>query len=304
MKKINLGVTNEEVPSVILGCMRMNGIDNPAEVIETAVAEGITFFDHADIYGGGECETIFAKALKQTSIKREELFIQSKCSIVPGKMYDMSKEHIIQSVEGSLQRLGTDYLDALLMHRPDALVEPAEVAAAFDELEQAGKVRYFGVSNHTPGQINLLKKYVKQPLIANQLQFGIMHTGMIDQGIHANMQESAALDYDGGVLDYCRLHDITIQAWSPYQYGFFEGVFIGNQKFPELNQVLAELADKYQTTPTGLASAWILRHPAGIQMIAGTMNLGRIKEIAAASQIKLSKEDWYRVYLAAGNTLP
>lgn len=304
MKKINLGVTNEEVPSVILGCMRMNGIDNPAEVIETAVAEGITFFDHADIYGGGECETIFVKALKQTSIKREELFIQSKCSIVPGKMYDMSKEHIIQSVEGSLQRLGTDYLDALLMHRPDALVEPAEVAAAFDELEQAGKVRYFGVSNHTPGQINLLKKYVKQPLIANQLQFGIMHTGMIDQGIHANMQESAALDYDGGVLDYCRLHDITIQAWSPYQYGFFEGVFIGNQKFPELNQVLAELADKYQTTPTGLASAWILRHPAGIQMIAGTMNLGRIKEIAAASQIKLSKEDWYRVYLAAGNTLP
>lgn len=304
MKKINLGVTNEEVPSVILGCMRMNGIDNPAEVIETAVAEGITFFDHADIYGGGECETIFAKALKQTSIKREELFIQSKCSIVPGKMYDMSKEHIIQSVEGSLQRLGTDYLDALLMHRPDALVEPEEVAAAFDELEQAGKVRHFGVSNHTPGQINLLKKYVKQPLIANQLQFGIMHTGMIDQGIHANMQESAALDYDGGVLDYCRLHDITIQAWSPYQYGFFEGVFIGNQKFPELNQVLAELADKYQTTPTGLASAWILRHPAGIQMIAGTMNLGRIKEIAAASQIKLSKEDWYRVYLAAGNTLP
>ena len=183
-------------------------------------------------------------------------------------MFDFSKEHIISSVEGSLQRLKTDHLDALLLHRPDTLFEPEEVAAAFDQLEKDGKVKYFGVSNQKPGQIELLKKYVSQPLVANQLQFGIMHTGMIDQGIHVNMTDAGSVDHDGEILEYSRLHEMTIQAWSPYQYGFFEGVFIGNEKFPELNEKLTELADKYQTTPTGIASAWILRHPANMQVIA------------------------------------
>ena len=304
MKKIKFGSTDLEVSSVILGLMRINNAKDPVAVLTTAIENGITFFDHADIYGGGECESIFADALAQTEYKREDLFIQSKCGIVPGKMFDFSKEHIIESVEGSLKRLKMDYLDALLLHRPDTLVEPEEVAAAFDELEKAGKVKYFGVSNQNSGQIELLKKYVSQPLLANQLQFGIMHTGMIDQGIHVNMTDSGSVDHDGGILEYSRLNDMTIQAWSPYQYGFFEGVFIGNEKFPELNAKLEELAEKYQTTATGIASAWILRHPANMQVIAGTMTPHRIEEIAKASTIVLTRQEWYEVYLAAGNILP
>jgi predicted oxidoreductase len=304
MKTVKFGTTNLDVASVILGCMRISNAENPVKVIETAVDNGITFFDHADIYGRGECERIFADALAKTEIKRDDLFIQSKCGIVPGKMFDFSKEHIISSVEGILQRLDMDYLDALLLHRPDTLVEPEEVAAAFDQLEQQGKVKYFGVSNQKPGQIELLKKYVKQPLVANQLQFGIMHTGMIDQGIHVNMTDAGSVDHDGEILEYSRLNDMTIQAWSPYQFGFFEGVFIGHEKFPELNKVLEEMAEKYNTTPTGIASAWILRHPANMQVIAGTMNIQRIEEIAKASEVQMSREDWYSVYMAAGNILP
>lgn len=304
MKQIQLGASSQMVSSVILGCMRINGAKDPVKVIETAYDNGINFFDHADIYGGGECESIFADALAKTSIKREDLFIQTKCGIVPGVMFDFSKKHIIESVEGSLQRLKMDYVDALLLHRPDTLVDPSEVAEAFDELEKSGKVRHFGVSNQKPMQIDLLKKYVKQPLLANQLQFGLKHSGMIDQGIHVNMTDDGSVDHDGSVLDYSRLNDMTIQAWSPYQYGFFEGVFIGNEKFPELNQALDNLAEKYGTTPTGLAAAWILRHPANMQVIAGTMNPGRIEEIAKASEIQLTREDWYELYRAAGNILP
>ncbi|WP_313538521.1 aldo/keto reductase [Enterococcus sp.] len=304
MKKIKFGPTDIEVSSVILGLMRINQAKDPVKVLTTAIDNEITFFDHADIYGGGECETIFADALAKTDAKREALFIQSKCGIVPGKMFDFSKEHIISSVEGSLKRLNTDYLDALLLHRPDTLFEPEEVAAAFDQLEKDGKVKYFGVSNQKPGQIELLKKYVSQPLVANQLQFGIMHTGMIDQGIHVNMTDGGSVDHDGEILEYSRLHDMAIQAWSPYQYGFFEGVFIDNDKFPELNEKLVALADKYKTTPTGIASAWILRHPANIQVIAGTMTPHRIEEIAQASEIVLTREEWYDVYKAAGNILP
>ncbi|MBM1152118.1 aldo/keto reductase [Enterococcus durans] len=304
MKQIQLGASSQMVSSVILGCMRINGAKDPVKVIETAYDNGINFFDHADIYGGGECESIFADALAKTSLKREDLFIQTKCGVVPGVMFDFSKKHIIESVEGSLQRLKMDYVDALLLHRPDTLVDPSEVAEAFDELEKSGKVRHFGVSNQKPMQIDLLKKYVKQPLLANQLQFGLKHSGMIDQGIHVNMTDDGSVDHDGSVLDYSRLNDMTIQAWSPYQYGFFEGVFIGNEKFPELNQALDNLAEKYGTTPTGLAAAWILRHPANVQVIAGTMNPGRIEEIAKASEIQLTREDWYELYRAAGNILP
>ncbi|KAF1304731.1 aldo/keto reductase [Enterococcus sp. JM9B] len=304
MKQVKFGSEDLAVSSVILGCMRINNAKDPVKVIETAVENGITFFDHADIYGQGSCESIFADALAKTNYKREDLFIQTKCGIVPGVMYDFSKKHIIEAVEGSLTRLRVDYVDALLLHRPDTLFEPEEVAAAFDQLAADGKVKYFGVSNQNPGQIDLLKKYVRQPLLANQLQFGIKHSEMIDRGLHVNMTDAGSFDHDGGILEYSRLHDMTIQAWSPYQYGFFDGVFIDNEKFPELNQKLQEMAEKYKTTPTGIASAWILRHPANMQVIAGTMTPHRIEEIAKASEIEMTREDWYSVYLAAGNILP
>lgn len=303
MKKIAIGNSDLQGSQVVLGCMRINEKDNAVEVIETAYENGIDFFDHADIYGGGACEEIFGKALKETSIKREDIIVQTKCGIRPGR-FDFSKEHIIQSVEDSLKRLDMDYVDALLLHRPDTLVEPEEVADAFTLLEKSGKVRHFGVSNQKPMQIELLKKYVEQPLIANQLQFGIMHTGMIDQGIHVNMTDDASIDHDGSILDYSRLNDMTIQAWSPYQYGFFEGIFLGNEKFPELNAALDELAEKHQITTTGLATAWISRHPANMQTIIGTMTPSRIKEICDASKVVLTREEWYEIYRAAGNILP
>lgn len=304
MKQVNLGPNEVGAASVILGCMRITEAADPVKVIDTAMANGINFFDHADIYGGGKCEEIFAKAFKETGYQRDEIFLQSKCGIVPGVMFDFSKEHIISSVEGILKRLNVEYLDSLLLHRPDTLMEPEEVAAAFDQLESDGKVRYFGVSNQYSRQIQLLQKYVRQPLIINQLQFGVMHTGMVDFGLHVNMTDEASFDHDDGILEFSRLNDMTIQAWSPYQYGFFEGVFIGNEKFPELNLKLSEMAEKYGTTPTGIASAWILRHPANMQVIAGTMTPSRIEEIAKASDIRLSREDWYSIYLAAGNILP
>lgn len=305
MKKISIGGTKLQGSSIALGCMRINNIElsEATKVIETSVAHGIDFFDHADIYGGGTCESIFAEALSKTSISRDKIILQTKCGIRKGS-FDFSKEHIIASVEGSLQRLKTDYIDVLALHRPDTLVEPEEVAAAFDELEKSGKVRYFGVSNQKPMQIELLKKSVKQKLVVNQLQFGVMATGMVDQGIHVNMKDEASIDHDGSILDYSRLHDMTIQAWSPYQYGFFEGVFLGHEKFPEVNRVIDELAAKYNVTNTAIATAWILRHPAKMQTIVGTMNPTRIEDVAKATHITLTREEWYAIYLAAGNILP
>lgn len=306
MNYLNLGGNEQlKVSQVALGCMRMNALSDRevTSLIETTVSEGINFFDHADIYGGGECEAIFGRGLKASSVKREEIFIQSKCGIRQG-FFDFSKEHIINSADGILQRLDVDYLDVLALHRPDTLVEPEEVAAAFDQLESQGKVRHFGVSNQKPMQIELLKKSLKQPLLVNQLQFGIMATGMVDQGIHVNMRDEASVDHDGSVLDYSRLHDMTIQAWSPYQFGFFEGVFLDNDRFPELNQVIDKLANKYGVTNTGIATAWISRHPAKIQTILGTMKESRIREVAASTKITLTREEWYEIYRSAGNILP
>ena len=306
MKKIQIANTDMTASQIILGCMRINEAgNNPVETIQTAYDHGINFFDHADIYGAGECETIFAQALKETSISRSDIYLQSKVGIKPGIAFDFSKQHIIEAVEGSLKRLDTDYLDALLLHRPDTLVEPEEVAEAFSQLEKAGKVRAFGVSNQNPGQIELLKTAVKQPLNINQLQFGLKHTGMIDAGINVNMENQAGLVRDGGILEYSRIHDMTIQAWSPFQYGFFEGVFVGNtEKFPELNARLLELADQYKVTPSGIAAAFINRHPAKMQTILGTMTPPRIMEATESADIVLTREEWYSLYMAAGNILP
>lgn len=306
MEKINLGKSTLKVPSIAIGCMRINsmGKEELTNYIKFCVENGLNFFDHADIYGRGECEKLFGEALKNSGIKREDIIIQSKCGIVPGKMYDFSKEYILKSVDGILERLGTDYLDVLVLHRPDALVEPEEVAEAFNTLYTSGKVKYFGVSNHKPSQIELLKKYAKQDILANQLQLSLPFSNMIASGLEVNMLTDGAYDRDGSVLDYCRLNDMTIQAWSPFQYGFFEGVFIGSEKYPELNKVLDKLAEKYKVTPTGIATAWILRHPAKVQMIAGTTKISRLQEIIDGSKIKLTREEWYKLYLSAGYILP
>lgn len=306
MREIKLGKSNLMVPVIAAGCMRMDSLDEraAASFIDKALSLGVNFFEHANIYGGGLCETLFAKAVGMKSSVREKFILQSKCGIVPGKMYDFSKEHILSSVDDILKRLNTEYLDVLVLHRPDALVEPEEVAQAFNILKTSGKVNHFGVSNHKPSQIELLQKYIDEPLVTNQLQFSITNSSMIASGMEVNMTTPGAVDRDGSVLDYCRLHDITIQTWSPFQYGFFEGVFLGNDKFPELNKVIDEMAEKYVVTNTTIAAAWILRHPAKMQLIAGTMNEKRLEEICAAADITLSREEWYRIYLAGGHILP
>ena len=307
MKNINIGNGKVQGSEIALGCMRMGALnkDEAEKVIKTSLEEGINFFDHADIYAGGKSEEIFSEAINLTSDLREKIILQTKCGIVPGKMFDFSKEHILNSVDGSLKRLKTDYVDTLLLHRPDTLMEPEEVAEAFSKLKESGKVKHFGVSNQNPMQIELLNKYLgDNSIIINQLQFSIMHTGMIDSGINVNMKVNNSIDRDGSILEYCRLKDITIQAWSPYQYGFFEGVFLGNEKFPELNDAIDELAEKKGVTNTAIATAWILRHPAKIQTVVGSMNSSRIKDICKASRIELTREEWYKIYLAAGNKLP
>lgn len=305
MRTIKLGTSNLDVPVIAVGCMRINSLNKQEaeRFVQSSLELGANFFDHADIYGGGNCEEIFADAIHMNDDVRENIILQSKCGIRPGR-FDFSKEHILNSVDGILKRLKTDYLDVLLLHRPDALVEPEDVAEAFDQLESSGKVRQFGVSNQSPMQIQLLKKYVKQPLVANQLQLSITNSTMISRGFNVNMENGAAIDRDGGILDFCRLHDITVQPWSPFQYGFFEGVFLGNEKFPELNQKINEVAEKYNVTNTTIAIAWLLRHPANMQPVTGTMNLSRLADCCKASEIKLTREEWYEIFLAAGNILP
>lgn len=306
MRTMKLGQSGLQVPVLAVGCMRINKLSRPdaEHFIQTALDGGATFFDHADVYGGGACEEIFAEAVHMNSSVREKMILQSKCGIVPGRMFDFSKEHILESVDGSLKRLKTDYLDVLLLHRPDALVEPEEVAEAFDRLQSSGKVRNFGVSNQNPMQIQLLKKSLKQPIVANQLQLSITNATMISAGIHVNMLDESAVNRDGSILDFCRLNDITIQPWSPFQYGFFEGVFLDNGKFPELNARINEIAAKYEVANTTIAIAWLLRHPAYMQPVTGTTNAGRLRDCIKAADIYLTREEWYGIYRAAGNKLP
>ncbi len=305
MEKILLGGKLASFP-IALGCMRLAGLGNAQKaegVIRTALDEGIELFDHADIYGGGECETLFGQVLKANPSLRQKMLLQSKCGIRKG-FYDASREYIIASAEGILSRLGVETLDLLLLHRPDALWEPQEVAEAFQSLRAAGKVRYFGVSNQNAAQLRLLQKWLPNDILVNQLQFSLAHTPIVDAGINVNIHSAHAMDYDGGTLDYCRLNDISIQAWSPFQYGMFEGVFLGSPKYERLNEVIAQLAREKGVTDSAIAVAWILRHPAKIQPVVGSMSEQRLKDICAATRITLTREEWYRLYLAAGNPLP
>jgi predicted oxidoreductase len=309
MKTLTFPGTDVVASNIILGLMRIQSLDDDElrTLVGTARDAGINFFDHADVYGGEMhgCEQRWGDAAPVPAYEREQIILQSKVGIRNG-YFDFSKEHILESVDGSLAALKTDYLDLLLLHRPDALVEPDEVAEAFDILESAGKVRHFGVSNHTPGQVDLLKRSVRQPFLVNQVQLSITHAPIIAAGVASNMQGlDQSIDRDNGILDYSRLHGITLQAWSPFQKGFFDGVFLGDREmYPELNDQIDALAEKYGVTPTGIAVAWITRHPANIQVVLGTTNPGRVQESAAGSDIRLTREEWYGLFKAAGYKVP
>lgn len=311
MKTVPLGRDGRQVPNVVLGVMRIAEMADDAvrALVGAARDAGIDFFDHADIYGGElhRCERRFAEAMQLTPAQRDAITLQTKCGIVPdGPYFDFSYQHIVESVEGSLRALGTDRIDVLLLHRPDALVEPEEVARAFDELQAAGKVLAFGVSNHTPRQIDLLRTAVTQPLVANQLQLSVTHAPLVAQGLAANMvgpEQSAVLD-GGGLLDYCRIEGITVQAWSPFQAGFFTGPFLGSDRYPELNAVIDRLAAEHGVPPEAIATSWITRHPAGMQVVLGTTTPERVRAAAAGSDVELTRAQWYEMVRAAGYRVP
>ncbi|MEU0236076.1 aldo/keto reductase [Nocardiopsis sp. NPDC006198] len=310
MKTFTLPGTKITAPNVVLGLMRIQEKtdEEVRTLVRTAIDAGITFLDHADIYGSEPhgCERRFAEAMRLSPAEREQLVIQTKAGIVTdGPYFDFSYEHIMETVHGSLKALDTDYIDILLLHRPDALVEPEEVARAFDDLAEAGKVRAFGVSNHTPRQIDLLRRYVRQPIVANQAQLSITHAPLIAQGVAANMQGlEQSVSRDDGLVDYCRLHDITLQAWSPFQAGFFDGPFLGSPRFPELNAVIDRIAAKYDVPPLAIATAWITRHPARMQVVIGTTTPERVTAAAQGSDVPLTRPEWYEVFRAAGYTVP
>lgn len=309
MKTFTLPGTDLVASNIILGLMRIQEMSDEEirELVRTALDAGVNFFDHADLYGSAfhGCEQRFGDALQLSAAQREQMIIQTKCGI-RGGWFDFSYEHILEAVDGSLAALGTDYIDILLLHRPDALVEPDEVARAFDELSASGKVRAFGVSNHTPRQIDLLKKSVSQPLVVNQLQLSITHAPLVAAGVAANMGGSdQSVDRDGGLLDYCRLNDITVQAWSPFQKGFFDGVFLGDREnYAELNDVIDRLAAQYDVPPIAVATAWITRHPANIQVVLGTTNPTRVAGACQGSDLPLSRQEWYELFRAAGHIVP
>ncbi|SDQ29554.1 Predicted oxidoreductase [Streptococcus equinus] len=308
MRYIKFGERQKEVSEVVLGLMRISEmtVDQVEELIESALAVGINAFDIADCYGHGKCEQILGEVLKRRPDLREKMWIQSKCGIRMEEFtyFDFSKEHILEAVDGILERLNVDYIDSLLLHRPDALMESAEIAEAFDLLKSQGKVIDFGVSNQNPMMMELIQKDVKQPLVANQLQLSAAFTPSFDAGFHVNMKQEAGIVRDSSIFEYCRLHDVVIQAWSVLQFDYFGGVFLGSEKYPELNQVLNRLAEKYHVSPSAVAIAWVLRYPAKIQAVIGTTKKARVAEAAKAAEIQLTRKEWYEIYLAAGNDLP
>ncbi len=309
MKYVNL-TKDVKASNIVMGCMRI--ADKPIEQIEKTIAlafnAGVNTYDLADVYADGEAEKVFGRAMKDLGIGRGEYLLQSKCGIRKdgkGKInrFDFSKRYILKAVDNILERLGTDYLDVLLLHRPDTLVEPEEVAEAFEKLRKAGKVRAFGVSNFSAMQMELFRRWGIE-IVTNQMQFSLGHTAPVDSGFNVNMYKDESINRSGDAMEYCRAHSIPMQSWSPLQYGFFEGSFIGNENFPKLNAELNKLARKYGVSPATIAVAWILRHPAYKQVVTGTTSMNHMMEMCDAGDIVLTRDEWYALYVATGRILP
>ena len=288
-----------------IGCMRIASLTSQEldTLIKSGLEEGINFIDEADIYGGGKSEELLGELIQKDSSLRDKLFLQSKCGIRNG-YFDFSKEYIIQAVNDSLSRLHIDHLDSLLLHRPDVLMEPQEVNEAFESLHAQGKVLSFGLSNTSTVQMEYLQKYLKQKITVNQMQMSCAHTVMIDSLLHEDMIDVRSIKHDSGILPYCQLHDIGLQVWSPLQKGYFEGIFFNDPQYEELNNKLEEIGKKYMVGKDTIAYAWLLRIPCNVQVIVGTTNPTHLKSAAKASEITLSRKEWYEIYTAAGNKLP
>jgi len=318
MKTSILPHTDLSVSELIYGCMRIRGSWSPEALTEEEIAAGlrsvraaldagITFFDHADIYGRGRCEELFGHLWKREGVARDQLVLQSKCGIRPGLCYDFRPDYIRASVEGSLQRLQTDYLDILLLHRPDVLMEPDAIAEVFAELKASGKVRYFGVSNFTPAAQELLQSRLPDPLVTNQIRFGLGFINPVESWLVAGRSADGIQTRGEGILEYCMQHRIRPQAYSPVVYG---GILepLAESDTPALRglkELLNAMAAEKGVSPDVIALSWVMRHPAGIQPIIGTTRPERIHTAARALDLPLSHEEWYSLFIAArGNALP
>lgn len=309
MRYIEFGKNKAQVSEIVLGSMRIPAMSaaEVGELIETCLDEGINMIDTADIYGGGHSEELIGEALAAKPGLRGEVFLQTKCSIrftENGSYFDFSKDYIIEAVNASLKRLKTDHVESLLLHRPDVLMEPDEIAEAFDELHDAGKVLEFGVSNQNPLQMKRIARATRYPLAANQIQLSVAFAPAFEAMLNVNMENDASAMRDGGIFEYCERKDMAIQAWSVFQHGYFAGTFLGAPEYPELNAKLDELAEKYGVTPGAVALAWILRYPAKMQAVIGTTKASRIRECARACDFTLTRAEWYDLYKAAGRQLP
>lgn len=307
---------------LVLGCMSFGGgwnsqgitnthIADAEKAVDAALSIGITMFDHADIYAQGRAEETFGAILKRRSSLREQIVIQSKCGIrfgdgvLPGR-FDFSKSHILESVDGILQRLGVEYLDILLLHRPDPLAEPDEVAEAFGQLKASGKVRYFGVSNMDVAQIRFLQRSLPDQLCVNQLEMSLAHLHFLDQTVHVNQNAGVSVNFGPGLMEYCQEHAIQLQAWGPLAQGRFTGRALDGE--PDIIRATAELVQRMAaekgTTPEAIVLAWLMRHPAMIQPVIGTINSARILACNAAEQQAqaMTREEWYTLYVSARGT--
>lgn len=309
MEYIEFGSNKTKVSKVVLGCMRIQelGVQGVCSLLDTSLDCGINFLDTADCYSNGLSEELLGQAFSHNTKFRENFFLQSKCGIRNEEnvaSYDFSKDYIISCVDNSLKRLKTDHLDCLLLHRPDALMEPDEIGEAFNMLKTSGKVLNFGVSNMNPMQMKLLQSGLDCELVANQVQMSVCHTKMIDSSFNVNMDNDPAQMRDGGILEYCRLNRIAVQAWSVLQYGFFKGVFVGSPLYLKLNSVLDRIASSRNVSSSAVAIAWVLRYPGLMQAVIGTTKQSRVVECSKSCEVHLTHREWYEIYQAAGNALP
>lgn len=292
--------------SIIAGMMRLAGIgeEGAMSFLDFLLESGVCWFDHADIYGGGSCEEIFGRWLASRRVPREKLIIQSKCGIVPGVCYNASREHIVSSTEGILRRLGCGYLDYLLIHRPDILWEADEIAAALDQLTSQGKIRGFGVSNCNPAQMEYLRRSLGMKPEINQIQLSLAFAPSVSESLETNTYSPNGVSRSMGIIDYCRMEKVVIQAWSPLQHGTFAGTFLDSPAYGPLNDRLREIAARHQVPKAAVAAAWLTRIPPATQVICGSCSREHFSEMLAGRNLLLSREEWYALYMSAGYALP
>lgn len=308
---------------LVFGCMNLGGgwNSNPLSAadiaeahlaVDAALDAGIRIFDHADIYTFGKAEQAFGKVLSQRPELRQQISLQSKCGIRFAdsngpQRYDFSKQWLTQSVDNILNRLQTEQLDILLLHRPDPLMQPEEVAATFGQLVQSGKVKHFGVSNMQQHQLALLQSSLVDPLVVNQLELSLGHLAWLDEGTTAGCSGQPPVNFSAGTIEYCRRHKVQLQAWGSLSQGLFSGKDVSNQPahIRATAELVQQLAAEYQVSKEAIVLGWLMRHPAHIQPVIGSIMPQRIAACAQATQVQLSREHWYALYLAArGQPLP